>query len=127
MAIRVRVRIEGIREVLAAFDRLPAEAQQIVRDRSMALAEDLADRIRAAGTALGPQDALAARTVRARRDRVPVIQAGASGGRKARGVIFGSEFGMNRRSGWYADRRFRHSAGRQFRPPQGASSYRFFR
>ena len=42
-------------------------------------------------------------------------------------LLFGSEFGMNRRSGWYADDRFRDSVGRQFRPHRGAGSYWFFK
>ena len=73
---------------------------------------------------LGPQDAIVARSVRARRDRVPTIQAG--GGGKAGRLVYGSEFGMNKRSGWYGARRYRRSAGRQFRPHQGAQGYWFF-
>lgn len=124
--IKVRVRIEGIREILRALDELPEDAQNEVRDGSLKLAETLAGQIRSAGSALGRQDALAARSVVARRDRVPVIAAGSRGGRKAKGVLFGSEFGMTRKSGWYRKRRYFTSRGRQFRPHLGRGSYWFF-
>jgi hypothetical protein len=40
-------------------------------------------------------------------------------------VLFGSEFGMTRRSGWYASPRYGKSTARQYRAHQGAHSYWF--
>lgn len=127
MAIRVRVRIEGIREILAAFDRMPADIQNVVRDRSLELAEELALRVRTAGVGRGRQAALAASTVVAKRDRVPVITAGARGPHRARAVVFGTEFGATRKFGWYAQGRYFHSPAKQYPTHLGAGSYWFFR
>jgi hypothetical protein len=97
----VTVRIEGVRETLAAYRRLPKEASQALRKRSGELAETLAGRARAAALSdAAPQSPLLAKTVRARRDRVPSIVAGGArrvGRRKvpAWKVLFGSEFGSN--------------------------------
>lgn len=124
-SLRIRVRIEGVHEILAAARRLPPEAQRLLRDRSQQLAETLAVQIRAAGQAESRQAARAARSVKARRDRVPVVSAG--GTKAASAVLFGSEFGMTRRSGWYARGRYHNSAGRQFKPHRGAQSYWFFK
>lgn len=129
--LTVRVRIEGVREILRALKELPPEAQDLLRTRSMRIAETLAVKIRSAAL-WDPQSALMAPTVKAKRDRVPVIQAG---GKKRVGrnrtpadkILFGSEFGMNKRSGWYAASRFSDSFGRQYRPHVGAHSYWFFR
>lgn len=125
MALRVNVRVDNAGPVLAAFRRLPADAQNELRDGSLQLAQDLAQVIRAAGQADTPQSARAAASVRAHRDRVPVISAGAT--KRARAVLFGSEFGMTRRSGWYGHPRYRESLGRQYRPHRGNQSYWFFR
>ncbi|MCF7548898.1 hypothetical protein [Pseudonocardia sp. WMMC193] len=123
--LTVKVNIDGVRDTLAAFRNLPKDASDELRDRSQELAETLAVKVRAAGNAMGRQDAVVARSVRARRDRVPVITAGGRG--KAGLLVFGSEFGMNKRSGWYAARRFDGSEGRQFREHVGQSSWWFFR
>jgi hypothetical protein len=109
-SLTVRIRIEDVRETIAAFRHLPDDANDELRDASEDLAKGLAEKVRAAGMALGPQDAIVARSVRARRDRVPTIQAG--GGGKAGRLVYGSEFGMNKRSGWYGARRYRRSHGR---------------
>ena len=122
--LTVRIHIANVRETLAAFRHLPKDAQDELRDTSQELAKRLAGYVRAAGTALGRQDAKVARTVKAVRDRVPTITAG--GRSKAGQLVFGSEFGMNRRSGWYGAARFSHSTGRQFRPHQGTDGYWFF-
>ena len=123
-SLTVKVHISGVRETLAAFRYLPKDAQDELRKKSKELAEDLARPVRAAGFALGPQDAIVARSVKAARDRVPTLQAGGRG--KAGQLVFGSVFGMNRRSGWYARSRFRHAGGRQFRPHGGQDAYWFF-
>jgi hypothetical protein len=122
--LKINVRVHGLRETIRAFRDLPADANNELRDRTLELSRTLADRVQAAGMADTPQSARAAASVKARRDRVPVISAG--GTKKASAVLFGSEFGMTRRSGWYARGRYRESLGRQYRPHQGAHSYWFF-
>jgi hypothetical protein len=123
--ITYKFRVEGLRETIRAFRDLPKDANNELRDRTLVLAQTLAEQVRAAGMADGPQSARAAESVKAQRDRVPVIKAG--GTKRSSAVVFGSEFGMNRRSGWYAARRYNESDGRQYRPHEGRHSYWFFR
>lgn len=130
-ALTFKVNIDGVRETLAAFRELPKDANNELRERSKALAELLANRAQAAGRAEGSQAALVARTVKAVRDRVPVVQAG--GTRKlgrhaapAYSLLFGSEFGMNQKSGWYANPRFRRSRAHQYHRHTGQQGAWFF-
>lgn len=98
----MNVRIEGVEETLRAFRQLPKDANQELRDRSLKLARALADRSSSAAQSdPSPQAAALAGTIRARRDRVPVIVAGGSkrvGRRKVSAwkLLFGAEFGSNR-------------------------------
>lgn len=130
-ALTVNLAIDGVRETLAAFRSLPKDANDQLRERSRKLAEIVAEQAKAAGQAEGKQAALVARTVTARRDRVPVVQAGGTRrlGRHrapAFGLLFASEFGMNQRSGWYASQRYRRSTGMQYEPHQGRDGLWFF-
>jgi hypothetical protein len=99
--LTLNIRIDGAKETLKALNRLPKEANAAVKDGSMELARALATRVKAAAVAdKSPQSKLLARTVRARRDRVPVILAGGDrllGRRKvpAWRLLFGAEFGSN--------------------------------
>ncbi|MFD4196619.1 hypothetical protein [Amycolatopsis thermoflava] len=118
-AITVRVQIDGVRDALQAFRELPKDANDRLRDESMKLATRLAERVKADGMAdAAPQSPLVATTVKARRDRVPVIEAGGTkrlGSRRAPAykLLFGSLFGSN--------------AYRQFhRPHGGRDAYWFF-
>lgn len=119
--LKVNVRVQNLNEVLRAFDQLPRDANDVLRERTRELAETLADRVRAAGTSDTPQSAAAARTVRARGGNAPGVEAGP----EVR--LFGSEFGATRKFGWYRRGRYYHSAGRQYRPHLGSGSYWFFR
>lgn len=132
--LKLRVRIEGADEVLRAFTKLPTDATNDLRDQTLKVSKELATKIRAAGEAESRVAARAASTVKAVRDRVPAVQASNTGlarGRKPSkrggGVLFGSEFGMTRKSGWYRHRRYFGSPGRQFKPHIGAGSYWFFK
>jgi hypothetical protein len=116
--LTVSVRIDGVRETLQAFRSLPKAANDSLRKRSMELAQTLADRVAAAGRADSRQSALVAPTVRARRDRVPVIVAGGPkrvgrNRKPAHKILFGAEFGAKTLP--------------QFRPHLGRGSYWFFR
>lgn len=122
-ALVITMRITGAREVLSAFRVLPKDATVQLRDASQELAQALAVDVAAAGRAEGSQAALVAATVKARRDRVPVIEAGGTrriGSRKkpAYKLLFGSEFGGSQ-SGNYALR--------QFKPHLGKGSYWIFK
>ncbi|MEV0902890.1 hypothetical protein [Actinoplanes sp. NPDC049802] len=98
--LTVQVRIDGLRETIAALNALPKDASDEIRAAAAELAGKLATAAAAAGRAEGRQAALVATTVRPARDRVPVITAG--GARKlgrnrkpAFKLLFGSEFGSN--------------------------------
>lgn len=130
-ALTVNVRIDGARETLAAFRQMGKDAEGKLRDAAQSIADSLAASAQAAARAEGGQAALMAPTVKAIRDRVPVVQVGGTrrvGRRRAPayGLLFGSEFGMNRRSGWYAASRYRSSIGAQFKPHRGIRGYWFF-
>ena len=99
-ALTITIQQEGVRETLAAFRGLPKEASNEIRDTSKRLAGLLATAAQAAGRQEGHQASLVASTVKAARDRVPVVQAGGTtrlGSRKAPAwkLLFGSEFGSN--------------------------------
>lgn len=122
-ALSVKVRLTGVREVLAGFRGMSKNANDALRDASLTLAQALAVDVAAAGRAEGAQAALVATTVKARRDRVPVIVAGGSkriGSRRvpAYELLFGSEFGAGQ-GGRYGLR--------QFKPHLGSGSYWIFK
>jgi hypothetical protein len=100
--LTMNVQIEGVQEALKSFRDLPKDTSNEMRDRAKKLAEALAGRVQSAARADdSPQAALMAGTVKARRDRVPVIAAGGArkvGRRKASAwaLLFGAEFGSNR-------------------------------
>lgn len=128
--LKLTVRIEGANEVLRAFRQLPKDASNELRTETLEVSRELAERIRAAGTAFSRQAARAARTVKAVRDRTPAVQASNTG--RARGFLFASEFGMNRKTGWYRKPRYFDSRALQFQENLsggrggGGHSYWFF-
>lgn len=130
--LTVKVRIDGLRETLAVLRYLPTEATKSLRDRTLDLSRSLAAQIQAAAVSEGSQAALVAPTVKASYDRVPAVTAGGNRrvGKKrvqAHQVLFGSEFGQNRRTGWYFSRQYVNARGRQYKPHLGQHSYWFFR
>ncbi|WP_250009135.1 hypothetical protein [Actinoplanes sp. M2I2] len=113
----VTVRIDGIRETLAALAKLPKEANDELRAAALEISKELSEAAKQAGEREGGQAALVATTVKRRRDRVPVVVAGGTKklGRNrapAYKLLFGSEFGAN----YYE----------QYRPHLGRGSYWFF-
>lgn len=130
-ALTVTVHAQGLRETLAAFRQLPKDAATELRIRTLELSEVLAGKARAAAMAEGGPAALMAPTVKAVRDRVPVVQVGGTRrvGRNrvpAWQLVFGGEFGMNQRSGWYAAAKYEQNPGSQFKPHRGQQGYWFF-
>src|SRR3954466_15064004 len=101
-ALNLNIEVHGVREVERALDALPADALVRLKAKTKEIGRELAERVRADGRADTRQSARAAATVR--------FRAGGSGGKVTVGphpLLFGSEFGMNKRSGWYAAERFR--------------------
>lgn len=116
--LKVKIHIEGATETLKAFNRLPKTASAALRARSFALAETLAAKVRDAAVSDSKQSALMAPTIKARLDRLPILQAGGSKRlarikRPAYVILFGSEFGAR-----YIP---------QFRPHLGRGSYWFYK
>lgn len=113
-------RFQGLNEVIRATRDLPDEAQREIADKREELSQRLATLVRAAGQASDRQSARAATTVRPGGGAQMVVAG-------PHPLLFGSEFGALGRFGWYANRRYRGSRPRQFRPHRGAASYWFFR
>lgn len=116
--LTVKISIDGVRPTLAALSTLPKAANDELKDASGELAGELAVKARAGGAAEGRQAAIVAATVKVRRDRLPVVQAGGSAliGRNrkpAYKLLFGSEFGA--------------VVLRQYKPHIGRGSYWFFK
>ncbi|ALL74280.1 hypothetical protein AD006_01185 [Pseudonocardia sp. EC080610-09] len=117
MAVTIKIRIDGLNETIRAFKELPPDANNELRDRTKSIAEKLAVKVKAAASADSGQSALIAPTVKAKRDRVPVIEAGGAkrvgrNRKPAYKVLFGSEFGSDQL--------------KQYRPWVGQDSYWFF-
>jgi len=117
-SLKITVRIDGLNSTLRALSKLPKDANDEIRKASLELSKDLANKAKVSGVREGRQAALVASTVKARRDRVPVI---AAGGMKRLGrnrapaykLLFGSEFGATRL--------------KQYKPHLGKGSYWFFK
>lgn len=131
-SLTVKVHIEGAREILRAFSVLPKDAQKAIRDHSKKLAQKLVPKA-AVDMVLhgGRQGPLLASTIKAARDRVPVITMGGTRklgrqGEPAYGMLFGSVFGMNARSGWFSAAKYASSPYDQYRPHRGQAAYAFF-
>lgn len=92
----------GVRETVAAFDRLPRDAREEIVEANYQIASSLVPRLRFSAATLGHQGTLLGPTVTALRDRrVPVVSAGGTApvGHKrkpAYKLLFGFEFGSDR-------------------------------
>jgi hypothetical protein len=69
-ALTINLRIDGLRQTLAAFRDLPKDASASLRQRTLKLAETFADHAKNAARADSPQATLIAPTIKARKDRV---------------------------------------------------------
>lgn len=99
-SMTVKISIEGVHAYLRAFRDLPKDASAEIRESSLKLSKELVEAARAAGFAEGSQAGLVATTVRAAKDRVPVVVAGGtkrlgSNKKPAFKLLFGSEFGSD--------------------------------
>lgn len=104
--------VENQRQVLRSLSKISKELQGEVRDASQAIAGDVAAGAKRSA-AKDRQAAMAFGSVRARRDRVPVVVGG--GVRHPGPVFFGAEFGGGRRP-----------RTRQFRPHKGREGYHLY-
>lgn len=113
-SLTMSMRIDGLKETLQAFNKLGKDANKELREAAFELSQTLATRVQSAANSAGPQAALLASTVKARRDRAPFIEVGGTkrvGSNKvpAFKVLFGSEFGSNNL--------------KQFKPHRGRMGY----
>jgi hypothetical protein len=108
----IKVTIHGADDVIRALRKLPADAQDAMKAQARDIATSLEDFIKLDARRHSRQAARASRTVRAGNAGMwPVITASNSG--RAKGLLFGSVFGMKRRSGWYSAGRYTDK-GKQF-------------
>lgn len=117
-SLTIKVTIQGINETLRALNNIPKDATTELRDKATELSKTLAAAAADSGRAEGKQAALVATTVKAARDRVPVVVAGGtkklgSNKKPAFKLLFGSEFGSNQYT--------------QYKPHIGQDSYWFFK
>lgn len=130
---RISIEIDGLRETRRALRQLPEDAQTQIKNRSKELSETIAQYARSAAAADdAPQTKLLVSTISAVKGVVPNVKVGGSKkvGRyrkPASAVVFGSEFGMTKHSGWYAKRKYSDERGLQYhRPHNGNRGYWFF-
>lgn len=116
-SLTVKISITGVGAYMRAFRELPKEASAEIREAALKLSKELAEAAKTAGIGEGSQAALVATTVRAAKDRVPVVVAGGAkrlgrNKKPAFKLLFGSEFGSDRYE--------------QYRSHIGRGSYWFF-
>lgn len=121
----IKMKIEGADQVIQALRKLPADVQDVAKREAKDIATSLADWMKADARRSSRQGARASSSVREGSQGFwPVVTASNTG--KARGLLFGSIFGMKRHSGWYAHRRYHGSKGHQFGAYIGFPGYWFF-
>lgn len=118
----VRVTIRGDREVLRALDKLPRDATSELRRGLGLVAGRFTQLVRAAAAADSKPARRAATTVHTR-----VVGTGVTVEAGPHPLLFLSEFGMSRHTGWYGKPRYRRS--KEPNAPHrhaGSSSFWFF-
>lgn len=120
-AVKIGVPVDGLRPMLDRIRALPKTAQNEVREAAQAIADDEAQRLRAAGSRAGGLAARVAPTIKSRRDRIPAIVGGGAkrvgddGQGRSGDLFFGAEFGGQGRR-----------TTQQFKPHRGTDGYWFF-
>ena len=109
------VTVTGEERVEAASTKLSPDAQRALTKEKRRLAKNLAAKLRRAVVSQS-------KTTMGRKVRPTIHQSGTLVTAGPHPMLLGTEWGMNRKSGWYADERFRHSEGRQFKP-HGTDGY----
>ena len=99
-SVKIGVRIEGLDQTLKAYNKLDKDGKKAAKDEVVKISQLLAERIRSKAPADKRYQNLAV-SVRAGRDRVPVITIGrlanpkVSGGGGPRELVIGMEFGAD--------------------------------
>lgn len=118
----IKIKIEGANEVIRHLEKTPEVTRKAMKREAKDIATSLADWIKADARGHSRQAARAARSVREGNQGFwPMVTAD-----NRSKLLFGSVFGMNRRTGWYRHRRYAHGRGRQFSPWIGYPGYWFF-
>lgn len=103
------VTVKGDKEVERALDKLHPDAHKAVAKEKRRLAKNLAAKLRRAVIS-------GSKTTMGRKVRPTIHQSGDSVTAGPHPMLIGTEFGMNRKSGWYGRPEFRHSTELQFKP-----------
>jgi hypothetical protein len=119
----IRVTIRGDREVERALRAVPADAQAQMKRGLAGVAGRFTQLVRAAAAADSKPARRAATTVRSRVTGTGItVEAG------PHPLLFLSEFGMNKHTGWYGKPRYARSKERNSKHEHlGGGSYWFFR
>jgi len=104
--------VKGAERVEAAAAKLPADGQRALSKERKRLAKNLAAKLRRAVVSRS-------KTTMGRKVRPTIRQRGETVLAGPHPMLFGTEFGMNRKSGWYADERFRDNTALQYFRHQG--------
>ena len=106
------ITVKGEEKVERAATKLEPDAKKGLSREKNRLAKNLAAKLRRAVIS-------GSKTTMGRKVRPTIRQRGETVLAGPHPMLFGTEFGMNRKSGWYADERFRNSDGRQYFRHQG--------
>lgn len=103
----LEIKVKGAKEVERAAAKLPPDAQKAMFKEKRRLAKNLAAKLRRAVISRS-------KTTMGRPVRPTIRQAGDIITAGPHPMLFGTEFGMNRKSGWYARPEFRHNTALQY-------------
>lgn len=107
------VTVKGASEVERALAKLSPDAQKALVKEKRRLAKNLAAKLRRAVVSRS-------KTTMGRKVRPTIHQSGDKVTAGPHPMLFGTEFGMNKKSGWYAYPEFRHSTALQYFRHNGA-------
>jgi hypothetical protein len=99
--------VRGEEQVERNAAKLDPDARKGITKEKKRLAKNLAAKLRRAVIS-------GSKTTMGRKVRPTIRQRGETVLAGPHPMLFGTEFGMNRKSGWYADERFRHSTALQY-------------
>jgi hypothetical protein len=100
-------KVEGEEKVERAAAKLPGDAAKGITKEKKRLAKNLAAKLRRAVIS-------GSKTTMGRKVRPTIRQRGETVLAGPHPMLFGTEFGMNKKSGWYADERFRGMPNLQY-------------
>jgi hypothetical protein len=93
--------VDGLRQTLAAMNRLDKDAKDAVKEEVQKVANLLARELQVVGRSRGGRDAIVASSIRGTRERTPVVKVGyatiapISGKPRISDLMFGMEFGSS--------------------------------